>query len=625
MANIKDILYRIITAKKGKDVRKSLHDGLDAVNKETEATTQLSFNTQRRQDIVTKQFDDQIANMSLENPSNAETVAMRTSRITGKSYDTAGIRVDDIDNQLSKTIWIGGLLMIQFGVKGDGVSFDSDALQELLDYVEQKGGGKVVLPPGRYILDKTVFMPANVDLEGHGVSTILSGWRPDGIRGYALIANKGISTEAAYNGAHDFSLTNITIDTPMTNGITLVHARNVYFNKIYGLNAYHHFFDIAGSKNVIASDIYITGYSGTAPYQIDGQTNGRFNNFTWDGTKAIEPYHDYTENDGIFLSKGIFETTNLVDRCIHLHRDGGKNIFMNDLVIKNAKRAFAKDPNVVRKNVKVSNVVVENCYSLIDFEPISGRKDNDISFQNVTIKGATLGEGLAIIRIHDVQGLDLIDVSQTVDKTVVDIGVRTIRNRLVRVTDFNIRNSRLDGGAASGSHYWLTDCHNGYLSEMITRDCGRSIRTENCTRIKADGLIELDILGKELPVSILGTVELKGKDYIEVELNHSDIPVGRVDVGRYIGRLYEGRAITGLWISSTNSTWDNDVELKVRNESGSTVFENLDLPTQNQNWERLHFPTPLGATDMRVRSLYIEKNKATTKGKLTLKIRSELW
>jgi len=61
MASISGFLTKIKTAVYGKDVRGSLADGLEAVNKETEVATQLTEQTQFQQDVLTKKYNEQIA------------------------------------------------------------------------------------------------------------------------------------------------------------------------------------------------------------------------------------------------------------------------------------------------------------------------------------------------------------------------------------------------------------------------------------------------------------------------------------------------------------------------------------------------------------------------------------
>ena len=78
MAIISDKLNKILSAVFGKDVRQALHDGLDAINKETESTTS-------RQDYLDRKYDEQIKNMTLQDPSSAEIVDMRVAA-NGKTF-----------------------------------------------------------------------------------------------------------------------------------------------------------------------------------------------------------------------------------------------------------------------------------------------------------------------------------------------------------------------------------------------------------------------------------------------------------------------------------------------------------------------------------------------------------
>lgn len=95
MANIQPFLSKIRTAVFGREVRGSLADGLDAVNQETETATQMTHETKIRQDILNKKYDDQIANMTNENPSISEVVDARGE------YTLLRKRLDNTDVELA--------------------------------------------------------------------------------------------------------------------------------------------------------------------------------------------------------------------------------------------------------------------------------------------------------------------------------------------------------------------------------------------------------------------------------------------------------------------------------------------------------------------------------------------
>lgn len=90
MANIKDKLNNIKNALFGKDVRDSIHDGIDAINKEVESTT-------GRQQHLEGTFEQLIIN---EGNSNAEIVAGRVKE-DGTSFTTIGKRIADSEGKIS--------------------------------------------------------------------------------------------------------------------------------------------------------------------------------------------------------------------------------------------------------------------------------------------------------------------------------------------------------------------------------------------------------------------------------------------------------------------------------------------------------------------------------------------
>lgn len=91
MANIKNYIENIRSAIFGKEVRGSLADGLDAINKETENTTS-------RQRHLEDTFDQLIIN---EGNSNAEIVDARVGE-NGSSFKKLGDRLDSFDSHLAE-------------------------------------------------------------------------------------------------------------------------------------------------------------------------------------------------------------------------------------------------------------------------------------------------------------------------------------------------------------------------------------------------------------------------------------------------------------------------------------------------------------------------------------------
>ncbi len=377
------------------------------------------------------------------------------------------------------------------GVKGDGVTHEADLLQQVLDYVAAQGGGVVRFPVGRYILEKTLLIPSGVHLIGEGRSTIFTGYRPEGIRGRALIANRGITTHGGYDGAHDFSIQHVALDTPLTNGIVLVHARNVYFSNIYGLDAHHHHFDIAGSKNVVSENIFLTGRSGTAPFQVDGVP---YNNNIWDGTQPVPPYSDETPNDGIFLSNSIIHPTNRPRSGYHLHRDGGQNIFVDNVIIEHVRDGIHRDPNTHRKDVFINNVVIKDVRSGIKFDR-TDKPDERISINNVVIQDG--GEG-PLVRYHGCKGLTLQNISvlgESVSSDTAPLQMRSIER--LAMDDVQVLGS---GGPAIS----LEDCAQAFVSRIVAENASPVLDLDGCKGIRHSGLCAIDSDGNEKEVLVNG-------------------------------------------------------------------------------------------------------------------------
>ena len=93
MANIKNELNNIKNAMYGKDVRSSIHDGINAINNEVESTTS-------RQVDLENTFDQLIINAG---NSNAEIVDARV-KSDGTSYSKLGDRLNEVDSQLAQNV-----------------------------------------------------------------------------------------------------------------------------------------------------------------------------------------------------------------------------------------------------------------------------------------------------------------------------------------------------------------------------------------------------------------------------------------------------------------------------------------------------------------------------------------
>lgn len=382
------------------------------------------------------------------------------------------------------------------GVVGDGQTHVADRLQAILDAVHDRGGGMVHFPSGCYILDKTLFIPSRVHLVGEGSATIFKGHRPGNVNGFALIANAGITDKPEYDGARDFSLQNVAIDSPRTNGIVLVHARDGYFSNIYGVDAFHHHFDMAGCKNIITENLFLTGRSGTAPYQIDGT---RFNNNIWDGERNVPPYYDDTPNDGIFLTNSVIHPTNRPVSGIHLHRDGGQNMFIDNVIVEHCQRGIHRDPNTHRKDVFFSNVVIKDMSREAILFQQTRRADEQVTFTNIHIEDV---RGDHLISYQGGRSLTLQNVRALADEETGAGRVALEDVERVKVQGLEVY------GAGTGTALSLNRCRQAFLGQVLARNVEQALSLAETQGVRYSGLVQTDADDNEVDPVIAGADEL---------------------------------------------------------------------------------------------------------------------
>lgn len=93
-------IHDIQNAEVGVKVRGALAAGVKKSFDISKSAKQIAEETSAKQNALEQQFDDQIANMTLEDPSSAELIAARTNAKTGENWSTIGRRLDDEHERL---------------------------------------------------------------------------------------------------------------------------------------------------------------------------------------------------------------------------------------------------------------------------------------------------------------------------------------------------------------------------------------------------------------------------------------------------------------------------------------------------------------------------------------------
>ena len=130
-----------------------------------------------------------------------------------------------------------------FGAVGDGVTDDTTAIQNGIDYLNSINGGSLYFPIGTYVTSKlTVY--SNIWLIGAGASSVIylkSGSNSDLIYGYNSDALWGTNTTTGV--VSKFGLLDITLDgnrsgnTTGTGSVVAIYGQALVFNNVYIKNA----------------------------------------------------------------------------------------------------------------------------------------------------------------------------------------------------------------------------------------------------------------------------------------------------------------------------------------------------------------------------------------------------
>jgi len=286
------------------------------------------------------------------------------------------------------------------GIEGDGTTEVGQAVHDLLERVDEAGGGIVYFPPGRYCLERTPLIGDETMIAGAGRATVLEGVRPDGVEGRALLSNRGFD-KPNYEGASNWGVRDVRIDSPETNGIMPAHAENVRLEGIYGDEIYYHHIDIVSCKNVTVDGYWATrggeGHS-DAPFQFDSQNAETSANGVWDGESNPLAADDGTPAKHCTLTNFEIDPTNDPAYGIHIHRDGHESITIeNGLVTGCQHSAIRADFDGVIADLTIDGVsCLDNARGISLGGVETGRRE--LTINNITIRtddsGLADGSGL---------------------------------------------------------------------------------------------------------------------------------------------------------------------------------------------------------------------------------------
>lgn len=228
-------------------------------------------------------------------------------------------------------------------IKNDGSADASTLIQQLIDSLESKGGGTLLIPQGTYRLDNYLKLPKNVKIIGIGDVTLEKGVSTLN----ALMVTKDYQVNG-YNGTCNAEINNIIFNgrkdlwTTPTTLLGIGHAKNITIQNCTFKNlADWHMLEINGSQYVYVDKCVFddygtydgTNFTGSEMLQLDFMNRNEV--FPWYTTNF-----DNTANDHVYITKCEFKnhpssavTNGVFLKCIGHHTFASgitqNNIFIN--------------------------------------------------------------------------------------------------------------------------------------------------------------------------------------------------------------------------------------------------------------------------------------------------------
>lgn len=167
------------------------------------------------------------------------------SKTLGLKFNSLEKRAEFYDKSLAQS----GVNVSWFNPPMDGVTDDSVAIQAAINFADENGYKKVIIPDGDYLMLENIYLKSNINL----------------VLGHGTIINSKYKWLVLKNGVHDVKVSGGTFrgnfEQKQAFMITLHHAKNCSFENINFEECLiaEHVFDIGGSQNVVIDHCNFSG------------------------------------------------------------------------------------------------------------------------------------------------------------------------------------------------------------------------------------------------------------------------------------------------------------------------------------------------------------------------------
>ena len=191
MANVSGFLQQMLNARYGKDVRQSIHDSINAINKQLEESDASALASAQAAQTAATEAKSAVNNIGT---TVDEHIKKQTNIVTDDNFGEKANaylpeyfgeeeNADSLGLATNKKIlpkltnWYNAT---EYGLSVSNSSYDNGiALYKLLAIVESADGGTIYIPSGKYNIQNPndyIIRTSNIRIIGDGASTILVRW-----------------------------------------------------------------------------------------------------------------------------------------------------------------------------------------------------------------------------------------------------------------------------------------------------------------------------------------------------------------------------------------------------------------------------------------------------------------
>lgn len=316
------------------------------IRQSQEVTRQSQESVRQKNELIRQNSIADIENrwytLTAEQQQDAEVIDARRGKTS------LGEKIDDIDSQLADN----AINVKQFGAKGDGVTDDTIAIQNAINYIAQRNGGIAYMPNGTYLVSSSLIMYSKVKLQG-------SSYKLVEIRDHA---NLGQNPIILAQGTLEQRLNNITIEgIKIRNGSASTGSYSGDKNGIYAL-----YVDDITIKRCMITEI--EGRFGFAPRRCTDINilENVFYRCTYSACSILEECENVKVLDNTIdtltslTAPNTYTITTGYDGATGVVQFPVKNMWVERNIIKNNPRWEGIDSHGVQ-NMWIRENYVENC------------------------------------------------------------------------------------------------------------------------------------------------------------------------------------------------------------------------------------------------------------------------